>query len=132
MALQLTNILRDIREDRLAGPRSTCPPRTSRRFGVHPGHRRARAIHRPAGRWLAELIRFEADRARGWYDEGLRLLPLLDRRSAACTAAMAGIYRRLLDRIAADPADALDQPAVAARRGRRRWSAARALAGAAR
>ena len=35
--------------------------------------------------------------------EGFRLLPLLDRRSRACCAAMAGIYRELLTRLAADP-----------------------------
>ncbi|MYV61704.1 squalene/phytoene synthase family protein, partial [Streptomyces sp. SID4931] len=35
--------------------------------------------------------------------EGYRLLPMLDRRSGACVAAMAGIYRRLLDRIERDP-----------------------------
>jgi phytoene synthase len=33
----------------------------------------------------------------------MRLVPLLDRRSAACTLAMSGIYRELLDRIAAQP-----------------------------
>ncbi|HYB47135.1 MAG TPA: squalene/phytoene synthase family protein, partial [Streptosporangiaceae bacterium] len=49
------------------------------------------------------LIEFEAERARDWYATGLRLLPMLDRRSAACTGAMAGIYRRLLERIAAQP-----------------------------
>ena len=38
---------------------------------------------------------------------GLALLPLLDRRSAACTGAMAGIYHRLLERIAAEPAAVL-------------------------
>ena len=47
---------------------------------------------------LADLIRFEAARAWGWYDRGLQLLPLLDRRSAACCAAMAGIYHELLRR----------------------------------
>jgi phytoene synthase len=57
---------------------------------------------------LAALVRAEADRARDWYDSGLRLLPLLDRRSAACTSAMAGIYSRLLARIAADPITALN------------------------
>ena len=49
------------------------------------------------------MVRFEAARAWGRYDRGLRLLDLLDRRSAACCAAMAGIYRELLGRIAADP-----------------------------
>jgi phytoene synthase len=53
---------------------------------------------------LTELIRFSAERAVGWYDRGLRLLPLLDWRSRSSCAAMAGIYRQLLVRIAADPA----------------------------
>jgi phytoene synthase len=57
---------------------------------------------------LHKLIGFQAERARAWYAEGLRLLPLLDRRSAACTAAMAGIYRRLLESIAENPAAALN------------------------
>jgi phytoene synthase len=56
---------------------------------------------------FARLVEFEADRARDWYVTGMRLLPMLDRRSAACTGAMAGIYRRLLDRIAAQPAAVL-------------------------
>ena len=42
-------------------------------------------------------------RARTLFDEGYTLLPMLDRRSGACVAAMAGIYQRLLDRIAHDP-----------------------------
>ena len=46
---------------------------------------------------------FEAERARDWYARGLRLMPMLDRRSAACTGAMAGIYYRLLQTIAATP-----------------------------
>jgi phytoene synthase len=54
-------------------------------------------------------MRFEADRARTWYARGLELLPMLDARSAACCAAMAGIYRRLLDRIADRPDIALDR-----------------------
>jgi phytoene synthase len=59
---------------------------------------------------LAGLIRYEAARAGRWYELGLRLLPRLDRRSAACTGAMAGIYHRLLRRIWRDP--------LAATRGR--------------
>lgn len=42
-------------------------------------------------------------RARALFAEGFQLLPMLDRRSGACVAAMAGIYHRLLTRIAADP-----------------------------
>ena len=44
----------------------------------------------------------------------MALVPLLDRRSAACVMAMAGIYRRLLERIEDHPDRALAQPHVAA------------------
>ena len=52
---------------------------------------------------VAALVAFECQRAREWFDEGLQLLDLLDRRSRACVAAMAGIYRRLLARIESEP-----------------------------
>ncbi len=104
VALQLTNILRDIGEDHARG-RVYLPVADIERFGcgLAPGSPPPAADH---GR-LEDLIRFEAQRARAWYSTGLTLLPLLDGRSAACTAAMAGIYRRLLDRIAAAPSAAI-------------------------
>lgn len=101
VALQLTNILRDLREDRMVG-RVYLPREDLDRFGctleLDDHGRLADAPDR-----FAALVRFEAERAEAWYEEGLRLLPMLDHRSAACTAAMAGIYLRLLRRIAADP-----------------------------
>jgi 15-cis-phytoene synthase len=101
IALQVTNILRDIRED-LGRGRTYLPKHDRDLFGVQLSEQDDGTLDPQDGR-LAELIRFEAARAAGCYDEGLRLLPLLDRRSAACTGAMAGIYRELLARIAADP-----------------------------
>jgi phytoene synthase len=101
IALQLTNILRDILEDLRAG-RVYLPKQDLALFGCELTVRPDGTLDSGDGA-LAELIRFEAARAWGWYDRGLDLLPLLDRRSAACCAAMAGIYRELLDRIAADP-----------------------------
>ena len=56
---------------------------------------------------LVGLIAFETSRAEPWYERGLQLLPLLDWRSRACTAAMAGIYRRLLTEIQNDPSSVL-------------------------
>lgn len=100
VALQLTNILRDVVEDRDVMGRVYLPAEDLRRFGCDPG-----MTGPPEA--LAALICFEAARAVDWYDRGLELLPLLDRRSRACTAAMAGIYRRLLTRILADPAAVL-------------------------
>ena len=106
VALQLTNILRDVKED-LENGRVYLPAEDLERFGcaLMPPEPGAGAVM--AGD-LAGLIRFEAERAKQWYSTGLRLLGLLDRRSAACTGAMAGIYARLLDHIHAEPAQALD------------------------
>ena len=74
-------------------------------------------------------MRFEAARAREWFERGMQLAPLLDRRSAACVLAMAGIYRRLLDRIEADPERVLrERVSLPARE--KAWVAARALLGA--
>ena len=101
VALQLTNILRDLREDRLMG-RVYLPQEDLDRFGCTLDVGPDGAITDPPGHFDA-LVRFEARRAEAWYARGLTLLPLLDRRSAACTAAMAGIYHRLLGRIAAGP-----------------------------
>ncbi|MFA1545557.1 presqualene diphosphate synthase HpnD [Actinomadura chokoriensis] len=106
VALQLTNILRDLREDRLTG-RIYIPKEDLVRFGCTLELDEAGTFTDPPWR-LNELVVFQAERARAWYAEGLRLLPLLDRRSAACTAAMAGIYRRLLETIAERPAIALN------------------------
>jgi phytoene synthase len=108
VALQLTNILRDIRED-LRNGRVYLPADDLASFGCTlipagpDGEGGDGKIDGP----MADLIRFEAERARSWYATGMRLLPMLDRRSAACTGAMAGIYRRLLEHIAASPENAL-------------------------
>jgi len=106
IALQVTNILRDIRED-LGNGRVYLPAEDLERFGAELLPGRIDALAGDHG--LAEVIRFEAQRAFGWYASGLRLLPLLDRRSAASAGAMAGIYLRLLEQIVADPAAALRQ-----------------------
>jgi len=124
VALQLTNILRDLREDAENG-RVYLPDEDLRRFGVLDD-----AVQRGAPSVLAELaaalpgsapgaapeverlyalVRFEAERAGEWFDRGLELASLLDRRSAACVLAMAGIYRRLLDRIESHPERAVRQ-----------------------
>ena len=109
IALQLTNILRDIRED-LGNGRVYLPAEDLDRFGcsLTPGGD-GQAGHGVLNGNLAELIRFEADRAKGWYATGLGLMPLLDRRSAASAGAMAGIYFRLLEHICAAPQAALDR-----------------------
>ena len=109
MALQLTNILRDVREDYLNG-RVYLPAEDLAKFGIEfapfgqPEPFPAEATQAR----FASLVEFEAARAREWYASGMRLLATIDRRSAACTGAMAGIYRRLLERIARQPSAVLE------------------------
>jgi 15-cis-phytoene synthase len=98
VALQLTNILRDIREDHENG-RVYLPAEDLAKFDCQ--------LDAPDAAHFTRLVEFEAERARDWYATGLGLLPMLDHRSAACTGAMAGIYRQLLERIAAQPAAVL-------------------------
>ncbi|MFH7596284.1 presqualene diphosphate synthase HpnD [Streptomyces racemochromogenes] len=99
LALQLTNILRDVREDAGNG-RTYLPAEDLAKFGCSEGFRSGRL---PAGSDFPGLVHHEVRRARALFTEGYRLLPMLDRRSGACVAAMAGIYRRLLDRIEREP-----------------------------
>jgi 15-cis-phytoene synthase len=115
VALQLTNILRDIREDYLGG-RVYLPAEDFERFGcsLEDGPLQRGPV-RPGpgddvnGDKLAALVEFEAQRASTWYTRGLALMPLLDWRSAASAGAMAGIYFRLLERIAATPRVVLER-----------------------
>jgi phytoene synthase len=119
LALQLTNILRDIREDYQNG-RVYLPSEDLAKFDV--------ALDAPSESQFSRLVEFEAERARDWYATGLGLLPMLDWRSAACTGAMAGIYRRLLERIAAQPAEVL-RGRMSLSTGQKAAVAVKALAG---
>ena len=101
VALQLTNILRDIRED-LGNGRVYLPQEELEAAGVVLRLDDHGNVVDEGGR-VSALVRAQATRAEKWYAEGLQLLPLLDRRSAACCSAMAGIYHRLLARIAREP-----------------------------
>ncbi|HXD55446.1 MAG TPA: squalene/phytoene synthase family protein [Solirubrobacteraceae bacterium] len=168
VALQLTNILRDVRED-AGGGRIYLPAEDLRRFGlpespagllaalptagvagvagVAPvagstlaggpaGAGGPASMPRPAaggvvaqGVDIDALVAFEAARAREWFARGMELVPMLDRRSAACVLAMAGIYRRLLERIDASPRAAMsERMSLPARE--KAWVAARGLLGA--
>jgi 15-cis-phytoene synthase len=99
IALQLTNILRDIREDYQNG-RVYLPAEDLKKFDVAIGQEIGTAQLSPQ---FGRLMEFQIERAREWYATGFKLLPLLDYRSRACTGAMAGIYRTLLEQIAQRP-----------------------------
>jgi phytoene synthase len=121
VALQITNILRDVLEDRGNG-RVYLPAADAA------AHRCPPDLSGPPEA-VARLVAFECERAQEWFERGLPLLPLLNRRSRACVGVMAGIYHRLLVRVARDP--------VAVTRGRlslptaeKVWIAGRSLVGA--
>jgi len=95
IALQLINIMRDVEEDRQLG-RVYLPQDELTAFGVE------ELAPSPQFR---ELMAFEAERARMYLAEGLRLLDSLDRRSALCVGTFAGLYRETLDRIEANGFD---------------------------
>jgi phytoene synthase len=120
VAMQLTNILRDVREDHERG-RVYLPAEDLRRFGCE----ELPAV--PAQR-AAGLIRFEAARTRDWFDRGLRLVDLLDARSGACVLAMTGIYRCILERIEREP-EAVLRGRISLPAWEKAWLAARSLAG---
>jgi phytoene synthase len=107
IALQQINILRDIRED-LGNGRISLPQHDLDRFGVQLILDEQGCLV-DTNEGLSKLIRHSAGRAYQWYAHGLRLIPLLDRRSAACCTAMSGIYLRLLDRIVAQPSLVFDR-----------------------
>ena len=128
VALQLTNILRDVREDYRNG-RVYLPAEDLAKFGceITLGQPEPFPTETQQVRF-AGLVEFEAARAREWYASGMRLLATIDRRSAACTGAMAGIYRRLLERIASQPSAVL-QGRMSLPAGEKALVAAQALTG---
>jgi phytoene synthase len=91
LALQQINIMRDVAEDWSLG-RVYLPQDELARFGVSEADLAAGRVT-PA--WHA-LMDHQAARAERLLRDGLGLLPLLDRRSALCVRAFAGIYRGLL------------------------------------
>jgi phytoene synthase len=91
IALQLINIIRDVDEDSRLG-RVYLPQDELAAFEVD---------ELAPSPQFGELMAFEAERARAYLAEGLRLLESLDRRSALCVGTFAGLYRETLDRIEA-------------------------------
>jgi len=99
VAFQLTNILRDVKEDS-ENKRVYIPAEDIQRFGADLGKRDDNFIR---------LLCFEAERARSYYDESRPLLDLVHKRSRASLWALIEIYRRLLDRIERSKFDVLSR-----------------------
>jgi phytoene synthase len=105
IALQLINIIRDVREDWELG-RVYLPQDELASFHVS---EEDIAEGRMTGAWHSYMT-FQAERARGHLHEGLKLLGSLDTRSALCVSTFAGIYRATLDRIEANDFDVFEGP----------------------
>ena len=94
LALQLTNIVRDVRSDAARG-RIYLPTEDLRRFGVAEDDLRS-GVLTPR---IAELLRFECDRAHGYYRRAAEQLPPEDARNLVAAEIMGGIYFEILRRI---------------------------------
>jgi phytoene synthase len=91
VAFQLTNILRDIKEDAGLG-RIYLPADELARFGVTEQQLQQ-------GEQVQELFKFQGARARRYYEESSPLLDLIEKRSRPSLWALIEIYKRLLQRI---------------------------------
>ncbi len=96
IALQLINIMRDVREDWELG-RVYLPQDELAAYGVTEDDI---AAGRVTPEWRA-LMAFQGERARAYLADGLKLLGTLDARSSLCVSTFAGLYRARLDRIEA-------------------------------
>jgi phytoene synthase len=96
IAFQLTNILRDVKEDAGMG-RIYLPAEDLRRFGVS----EADVMNGNLTPQFRELMKFEADRAREYYRQAEPLVGLVHRDSRATLAVMMGIYGGILEKIVA-------------------------------
>jgi phytoene synthase len=95
LAFQLTNIIRDVKEDAAMG-RVYLPEEDLAKFGISPAEL-CSAVD--PGR-VRPLLVMEADRARQYYRAGDDLIPLIDEDSQPALWVLITIYRRLLEKIA--------------------------------
>jgi phytoene synthase len=94
IAFQLTNIIRDVRED-AEKDRVYLPAEDLERFGVSAAEMRGNRRSEK----LRKLLEFEAERARGYYAESAPLVGMIFPGSRASMKALIAIYSRLLEKI---------------------------------
>ncbi|WP_353234967.1 presqualene diphosphate synthase HpnD [Diaphorobacter ruginosibacter] len=104
LAFQLTNIIRDVGEDAMRG-RIYLPVSELQQFDV----KAHEILNRKYSDNFTKMMRFQAQRAHGLYDEALAMLPAADRRSQKPGLMMASIYRTLLREIEAEDFKVLHQ-----------------------
>lgn len=103
LAMQLTNIIRDVREDFDMG-RVYLPQDEMARFGYSEEDLK-NSVRNQA---FLDLMNFQSKRAREYFDRGFKLLPYLSRRSRACPAVLGALYSKVLDRIESSEYDVLE------------------------
>ena len=108
LAMQLTNIIRDVGDDARRG-RIYLPMSELQRFEVRASEVLARTAPHGYSERFTALMRFQAERAHRCYDEALALLPEQDRVAQKPGLMMANIYRTLLREIEADNFQVLHQ-----------------------
>jgi phytoene synthase len=108
LAMQLTNIIRDVGDDARRG-RIYLPVSELQQFDVKAGEILARKPPYGYSERFTSLMRFQAERAHRCYDEALALLPEADRAAQKPGLMMANIYRTLLREIEADNFQVLHQ-----------------------
>jgi 15-cis-phytoene synthase len=96
LALQLTNVLRDLKEDISRG-RIYIPLEDLERFGYSEDDLRAYRYNAP----FIELMKFEYARARSYFNKAAASLPDQDRASMFAAEIMGNIYKELLDQMPA-------------------------------
>jgi 15-cis-phytoene synthase len=94
LAMQLTNIIRDVRED-WERDRVYFPQEDLARFGVSEQQIGEGRVDEPWRRFMA----FQVARARDYFVRGRELIPLVRRRSRVCPVALAAIYSQLLEAV---------------------------------
>lgn len=104
LALQMTNILRDVGKDVRSG-RIYLPQEDLARSGYSAEELRSQVNNER----FVQLMRFEAERAKGFFAKARALLPDADRRSMVAAEIMAAIYFALLKRMEADRFQVFDR-----------------------
>ena len=104
LAMQLTNIIRDVKEDASRG-RIYFPQSDMRRFG----YSEQDLMNDVLNESFRDLMRLQIERARRYFETGRRLIPLLSQDSRACTAVLIEVYSGILDRIEAADYDVFSQ-----------------------
>ena len=104
LAMQLTNIIRDVGDDARRG-RIYLPVSELKRFDV----KASEVLNRGYSERFTALMKFQAERAHRLYDEAFALLPDADRNAQKPGVMMANIYRTLLREIEADQFQVLHQ-----------------------